>query len=980
MNSHASVCVFFLLLSSLVLDGISVTADDILGQFKAREIGPAATGGRIVDIEADPENPFRILVASASGGLWLTENNGTTWNNIFERENTISIGDIAIDPKDFDVIWVGTGEANNQRSSLWGDGVYKSTDRGKTWNNTGLVDSHHIGRIVIDPNDPEVVYVAALGHLYSSNKERGLFKTKDGGKTWNKALFVNEQVGVVDVVIDPANSNVIYAATYERLRRAWDFDGAGPGSAIYKSNDAGHTWKKLTSGLPAGNIGRIGIAVYPQNPEILYATVSNQNLAQAEATRPGQPSSDEKRPKVKPGEAKSENEIVQTPFGFYLQVENEKLLIAGVESASQFARQGLKNGQQVVSFAGVGAERLEELKSVASGLKPSDSVLIQLSSEGTPREIRVRRPVDADPGQREIGGEIYRSDDAGSTWKKVNRTALGGMPAYYYGQIRIDPNDENRLYVLSIPLNTSTDGGKTWSQIGRSVHVDHHAIWINPNNPAHLMLGNDGGFHQSYDYGKTWDHVFNLPLAQFYAVSVDMQQPYHVYGGLQDNGSWAGPSRTNSRSGISKFDWYRVGGGDGFYVQVDPVDANIVIAESQFGAIFRSYRATGDRKWIRPRASTSEERYRFNWNSPIVMSTHDSRVVYFGGNKLFKSMNRGDDWEEISDDLTTVNEERIKGNVPYCTITTISESRLKSDLLMVGTDDGKVQLTNDGGSNWTDLSENFPFKPGDWWCSRVVLSGHDAAVAYACFTGYREDDFRSFVFKTSDLGATWHAINGNLPAESVNVIVEDPINPNLLFVGTEFGVYASLDGGLVWKSFGELPRVSVHDMVIHPRDRDLVIGSHGRGIFIVDDISPLQQMKKSEKNGVKLLAPRRAVTYRGSATQSISGDRKFSGANPSRTAKIWYLVNEKVDQKHQIAITNIEGGKRQEFEIENRSGLNFVTLPMGTPAGGRRRGRSQAAPAFSLKPGIYRIELFSNDESGVQVGEIQTVILRVEAL
>lgn len=972
-NLFASLFLFSLLAP------VETQGQDLLSPFKAREIGPTVFGGRVVDIDVDLQAPHRIFVASASGGLFKTENNGTTWTNIFENENTISIGDIALDPTDSNTIWIGTGEANNQRSSLWGDGVYKTTDGGKTWSNMGLVDSHHIGRIVVNPDDSNVVYVAALGHLYSSNEERGLFKTVDGGKTWDKVLYVNEHVGVVDVVINPADPNTLFAATYERLRRAWDFDGAGPGSAIYRSTDAGKSWQKMTKGLPSGEIGRIGIDIYAANPKIVYATVSNQNLQPVRTQRRSASANRTSQSKASTNQETESSDKLVTPFGFYIESTDKGFIVSGLPSNHPARRLGLDNKFVIQTLGGVDTGNAKAFVEFVEQLKANDR--LKLTAKLGDKKITI--DVAALPSRltapRQIGGEVYRSEDGGDSWKKVNRQPVGGSPAYYYGQIRIDPKNDQRLYMLSVPCYTSTDGGKNWSAVARSVHVDHHALWINPHSPNHIMLGNDGGFHQSYDFGQTMDHYFNIPMSQFYALTVDMQEPYHIYGGTQDNGSWGGPSRGASsrrgRGSIGPFDWYRVGGGDGFYVQVDPTDHNFLIAESQFGAIFKINRKTGLRRSIRPRPTQAGERYRFNWNSPILMSFHDPRIIYFGGNKLFKSMNQGDDWEEISQDLTTADPEKLRGNVPHCTITTIAESRRDKKLLMVGTDDGKVQLTSDGGRNWIDLSDNFPFRPAEWWCSRVELSAHDPKIAYATFTGYREDDFRCFVYKTTDLGQTWTSIAGNLPQESVNVIKEDAKNPNLLYMGTEFGCYVTLDGGKSWNSIGSIPRVSVQDLIIHPRDNDLVLGTHGRGFFVIDDITPLQQLGNPTKSAVQLLEPRTIKSYQTQSAPSYSGDRIFRGSSPAEAGKVWYRVQSKSDQKFEIKVVDSQGKTVHTSTTKPEPGLYGIRVVRGSTGQFTRRGRTppQDKNTITVTSGTYEITLNSSP-----AGETQTVKLVVE--
>lgn len=922
-----SSCLFCVSCTVALVSGQDL-GPEYLSEFRWRSLGPSATGGRVVDIEVDPRDNSKIFVASASGGLWRSENHGTTWTALFEKEGTISIGDIAIDPSHPDTIWVGTGEANNQRSSFWGDGIYRSNDGGKTWTNTGLHDSHHIGRVVVDPHDSKIVYVAALGHLYTSNEQRGLFKTKDGGTTWEKILYVNENVGVVDVVIDPENSDIIYAASYQRLRHAWNFDGAGPGSAIYKSVDGGATWKQLRKGLPAGNIGRIGLDIYPRDPSIVYATISNQN-----------------RTEQSDGSLKieaTEGDEIKVGIGIEFVFDDDGVVVGKVERNSIGQRVGFQRDDRVESIAEVTIADKDDLIETLESLRLGDRVQVVIERNGNRRNLRLTIP---ERITREVGGEVYRSDNGGKLWKKQNKGAVGGQPAYYYGQIRIDPNDDQRLYLLGISLYTSDDGGKSWkSDAARSVHVDHHALWINPANSNHILLGNDGGFHISYDRAKTWDYVFNLPLAQFYAIGVDMQQPYHVYGGLQDNGSFGGPSRTRSAAGIGRFDWHRVGGGDGFYVQVDPKDPDIVFAESQFGALGRLDRRTGRRTAIRPpQSDPTRSRDRYNWNSPLVMSAHDSRVIYFGGNKLFKSYNRGDDWQVISPDLTTADPYKIVGNVPHCTITTISESSRNKNELLVGTDDGNVQWTTDGGKTWKNVAQGFPIEASNWWCTRVELSHHADQTAYVTFSAFREDDFRPFVFVTRDGGQTWSTLAHGLPSGPVNVIREDRKNPDLLYLGTEFAVHVSFDAGANWTPLqSDLARVSVQDLLVHPRDHDLIVGTHGRGIYIIDDITPLQAITKElMKEEVHLFEPRPTIRWISKSGQKISGDRRLMTPNPSDGVILtYYLQSEVSDEDLKLEVRDEKGGRVALLKVSTKPGLHRVIWNLARS----RRGSSSNSP------------------------------------
>jgi photosystem II stability/assembly factor-like uncharacterized protein len=806
-----------------------------------REIGPARQGGRIVDLAVPLSQPYTFYVASASGGLWKTVNNGTTFEPIFDNQAVISIGDVAVAPSNPNILWVGTGEANNSRSSYWGDGVYKSFDGGKSWSNMGLKESHHIGRILIHPEDPDTVYVAALGHLYSFNEERGLFKTTDGGKTWKKVLYINQKAGVVDLAMEPSNPNVLYAASYEKERLPWHFEEAGPGSAIYKSVDAGESWEKLGGGLPEGKIGRIGIDIYRKDPNIVYATVENANMR-------------------------------------------------------------------------------------------------------TPTEEEVKRAKEQNRDLREtpVGGEVYRSEDSGQTWTKMNedKDNIGGMPGYYYGQIRIDPNDDQTVYVLSIQVFRSTDGGRTWGKerpenAGAGTHSDHHALWIDPQNSNHMILGNDGGLSITYDKGKSWDFYDNLPLAQYYAIGVDMDTPYNVYGGLQDNGSWRGPS--NSLYGrISSDEWLSVGGGDGFYNQVDPNDNRWLYNESQFGNIQRVDQKTGIRQDIRPQQQKGDPEFRFNWNSPIHISPHNSKIIYFGGNVLFRSMDKGDNWQIISPDLTTNDTKKIagRGNIQYCTITTISESPVLPGLIWVGTDDGKAWITRDGGANWTDLTDHLKpaGAPEDYWMSRIFASNFREDTAYVSKTGYRRDDFRPFLYKVTEFGKTWNSISGNLPSEPINVIVEDYKNPDLLFVGTEMAIYVSIDGGKKWIPMkGNMPTNGVHDLLIHPRENDLVVGTHGRGIFIAN-IAPIQELNaKILAENFYLFDIKSKIQWILRRGSSFQGHRHFTANNQLEGIAINYYLKENVSDDIRITITDAYGEKICDLDGKKKTGINGVIWDMRKP-------------------------------------------------
>jgi photosystem II stability/assembly factor-like uncharacterized protein len=707
-----------------------------------RAVGPAFCGGRIQSIAVHPSRPWVLYVAAGSGGVWKSENNGLTWTPIFDDESTFSIGEIAIAPSNPDIVWVGTGEILMARSSYAGTGVFKSTDAGKTWRNMGLRDTQHIGRVLIDPKDPETVYVAAIGHLFSTNAERGLFKTTDGGRTWSKVLYVSERVAVIDAEMDPTDSRILYATAWERDRKPWGHEVAGPGSGLYKSVDAGRTWTRLGGGLPSGpTLGRIGIEIAPSNPKVLYALLDN-----------------------------------------------------------------------------------EALREPAPGTR-----------ERGPQPIR---------------GEVYRSSDAGATWAKMNTGPLGTTIGYDWNLLRISPVDENEIYVAGNRFLTSKDGGRTYRQVGgtivpllskekREFPLDHHALWIDPARPDRIILGTDHGLYFSYDRTRSWMLVNNLPITEFYAIAVDMETPYNIYGGNQDNAAVVGPSTSrldpespNLWSHIYLDTW---GGGDGFVTLPDPTDRNRVYYFSG-RTVFLKNRADGTEANVTPRPPAGETALRYNWMVPFIISPHDPRTLYYGGNKLFKSTDKGATWAIVSPDLSTNPGPDRQGNIPFGTLTTLSESPLKPGLIYAGTDDGNVQVTRDGGITWTLIRAGLPVK----WVSRVTASRHDPATVYAALTGFREDDFSTYLYVSKDHGATWTSIAGNLPDEPVNVVCEDPEKPGILYAGTDLGVYVTLDGGQTWSSLcNHLPAASVTDMVVHPRDGELVAGTHGRSIFVLD-VKPIR--------------------------------------------------------------------------------------------------------------------------------------------
>ena len=765
-------------------------------------IGPTVMSGRVADVAVNPNNPSEFYVGYASGGLWYTNNNGTTFTPALDNSPTQNIGDIAVD-WDSKTIWVGTGEKNSSRSSYAGIGILKSTDGGKTWSNVGLPDSHHISRIVINPNNTNEVVVGVIGHLYSSNLERGIFKTKDGGKTWSKTLFINKDTGVIDVAFAPENFNIMYAASWQRERKAWNFDGAGNGSAIYKSTDAGTSWTKITdkSGFPIGSgVGRIGLAVFNENT--VYALHDSQF----------------RRPKKKgktTSEGLTKEDFKTISVSDFLKLEDKKLNTFLKNNGFQ-EKYRAQNVKQMVR---VGTVKPVDL---ASYLEDANAMLFDTQV---------------------VGAEVFKTTNGGKSWKKTHKGYLDGVYSsygYYFGEIRVDLQDENAIYVLGVPIIKSKDGGKTFTSISKeNVHSDHQALWINPKKSGHILNGNDGGLNLTYDDGESWIKLNDPAVGQFYSVYADNQKNYKVYGGLQDNGVWVADHNARINKGWQQSGqnpYQSIMGGDGMQVQVDDRDPNIVYTGFQFGNYFRINRATDKNTYIQPKHTLGENPYRFNWQTPILLSKHNQDILYLGGNKLHRSLNKGDDWATISDDLTTGGK---KGNVAYGTLTTISESSFQFGLIYTGSDDGYINLTKNGGGSWVRISNNLP---QNLWVSRVVASAHKKERVYATLNGYRFDDFTPYIFRSDDYGQTWKNIGNTIPTSSVNVIKEDPVNENILYVGTDNGLYVSFSKGDGWFPFSKhLPNVAVHDLVIQPKAKHLIVGTHGRSLYKAD-IAPLQSL------------------------------------------------------------------------------------------------------------------------------------------
>jgi photosystem II stability/assembly factor-like uncharacterized protein len=798
----------------------ALQAKSVLDSVKFRSIGPSVMSGRVTDLDVNPSDPTEFYVAYASGGLWYTHNNGQSFVPVFDSADVITIGDIAVNWRT-KTIWVGTGEVNSSRSSYAGTGVYKSKDNGKTWQYLGLPESHHIGKIQLHPTDDNTVWVAVLGHLYSANKERGVYKTIDGGATWKQILYVDDNTGTIDIDMNPTNPNEIYAATWYRTRRAWNFEESGKASGIYKSTDGGNTWSLLTkqgAGFPIGDgIGRIGITVYPKNPQIVYAILDNNFH--------------------KPDTARKKDTITYALRDFE-NITKEQFLQLNPKRLDTF----LKRNRMYPRYT---AQMIMER--ISNGTLQPTAIWDYLYDANT---ALFETPI--------IGAEIYRSDNGGQNWKKANTKDLPSFYntyGYYFGKIFISPYNDQKLVITGYDLQMSVDGGKTFTQIDKeNVHADHHAAWINPQKDSHIIIGNDGGCNITYDNGEHWFKANTPAVGQFYSVVVDNAKPYNVYGGLQDNGVWYGPS-TNREN----YNWYDNGnypfknimGGDGMQVQVDTRDNTTTYTGFQFGNYSRLNRLNPREtsKRITPQHQLGEKPYRFNWQTPVLISRHNQDIIYLGGNKLFRSFNKADTLIAISDDLTKGGK---RGDVAFGTITTIAESPLRFGLLYVGTDDGNIQSSKDGGATWTLLNAA-PIKkssaglPAGLWVSRLIASQYKEGRVYVTLNGYRNDDFNAYLYVSEDFGTTWTQLAKDLPAEPLNVVREDPKNENILYAGSDGGVYVSFDRGqsfMMW-STGLPKSIPVHDIAIQERENEIVLGTHGRSFYIakLDDVQGLQKDK-----------------------------------------------------------------------------------------------------------------------------------------
>lgn len=777
--------------------------NSLVKQIPFENIGPKVMSGRVVALAVNPKDPTEFYVAYASGGVWHTTDNGISFTPISENAPTQNIGEIAMHWPTR-TLWVGTGENNASRSSYAGIGLLKTENNGQSWEQAGLPDSHHIGKILIDANNPEHVVVGVTGHLYSPNEQRGVYVTQDGGATWKNTLSINDSTGIIDMAHAPENFNVQFAAAWSKDRKAWNFTGNGQASAIYKSTDAGQTWQKVStpeSGFPTGEgVGRIGLAVYDEST--VYA------IHDAQFRRPKKEAQKEK--------GLQKDDFKSMTKEAFLALDNKALntFLKTNNFQEKYRAENLKNSVRSGSVAP---------KDLATYLEDANSLLFDT-------------PV--------VGTEVYKSTDGGLHWEKTHTDYLDDIYysyGYYFGHIHVHPKQENKIYIYGVPILTSDDGGKSFRSIGKSnVHADHHALWINPNRSGHLINGNDGGVNITYNDGANWMKNNSVDVGQFYAINIDHATPYNVYGGLQDNGVWKGAHNgkdNESWQSTGHNVWTSIMGGDGMKVQIDRRDNNVVYTGFQFGNYYRLNLATKARKAIQPKHTLGESPYRFNWQTPILLSEHNQDILYYGGNKLHRSLNQGDDWTTISDDLTQGGK---IGNVAYGTLTTLSESPFQFGYLYTGSDDGLVYKTTNGGDQWTLISSSFP---QDLWVSRVVASAHQKDRVYVTLNGYRWDDFTPYVYVSEDGGEHWTALANNLPHSPVNVIREDPVNENVIYLGNDMGVWISLDRGQQWHPFVQgLTNAAVHDLVIQPEKKHLLVGTHGRSIYKAE-IAHLQQSR-----------------------------------------------------------------------------------------------------------------------------------------
>ncbi|HMP59531.1 MAG TPA: PDZ domain-containing protein [Gemmatales bacterium] len=921
--------------------------DDFVRRLTWRGIGPANMSGRITAISVYPADPNLYWAATASGGLLKTTNNGVTFEHQFDKENTVSIGDVCVAPSNPEIVWVGTGEYNPRNSVSFGDGVYKSTDGGKTWKHMGLKETFQIGKVIVHPTNPDIVYVGALGRLYGPNAERGLFKTTNGGQSWEKVLYFDENTGVIDMVMHPTEPDTLLVAMWERRRDEFDsfigdpkpadgIDGYdpvvkwGPHAGIYKTTDGGKNFKRLTQGLPSNQFGRVGLCYFLKDPNTIVAIIDCAKIGMGRAP------------------AGSPNVYI----GFFGEATDDGLRVQFVPEESPAAKAGLQPDDLVTSVDGKPVAANPDVQTAISEKKVDDKVKVEFKRGAESKSVEItlgERPAPAGGfggpgggtrtrpwaayygGQREnvqdrqgddgheFGG-VYKSTDGGETWTRLN--SLNPRPMYF-SLIRIDPNDDQTIYVGGISMHRSTDGGKTFRvDRAREVHADYHALWINPKDSRHIVAGSDGGVYVSYDKMLRWDHLNHAAMGQFYHVAVCPRQPYWAFGGLQDNGSWGLPSRGLGGRGPVNEDVLSIGGGDGFVCRIDQTEPDWIYSESQNGVMGRRNLRPGERASIRPRVERGQPPYRFNWNTPFILSHHNQRIFICAGNYVFRSVNRGDDLKIISPEITRT--QRGSG-------TALSESPRNPDVLWAGTDDGAVWVTRDGGKNWTNVSERIGL-PGPRWVATLEASRFAEGRCYAAFDGHRSDDDKPYLYVTEDYGVTWKPIHEGLPSfGSTRCLREDVVNPNLLFCGTEFHAFASVDRGQSWtKINNNLPTVAVHEIAVHPTAGEIVAATHGRSLWVLDVTWLRQFTADAAKAPAHLFKPATVVRFRPEPSRGGTL-RRFVGQNPQAGTEIFYHLGEKADRV-QIKIVDVQGNTVRELTGFADPGLNRVAWNLARTA------------------------------------------------
>jgi len=901
----------------------------LVDRVPTKSIGPTITSGRVVDVDANPADPTIFYVAYASGGLWKTTNNGRSFTPIFDEQASMTLGDIAVDWDDGETIWAGTGENNSSRSSYAGTGVYKSTDGGQSWTHVGLPGTHRTGRIVLHPTDPNTVWVAAAGALYHPSEARGLYKTTDGGQSWTKTLYIDERTGIIDLEIARTNPDVLYAAAWTRERRGWNFVEGGAGSGIYKSTDGGVSWTRLSgseSGFPAGeHVGRIGLALHDATGT-LYAYLDNQAR--------------------RPEEDIEEDEDIRLTEDSLRTMSREAFLQLSTDVINHYLeRNDFPSSYTAESVLDLVREGKIEPVALVTYLHDANEQLFDT-------------PV--------VGPQVYTSTDGGASWTKTHDDYLDHLfysYGYYFGEVRVSPHDPDRIYLLGVPMLTSADGGGTFEPItAGNLHVDHHALWLNAERPGHIIDGNDGGVNISYDNGETWWKANTPAVGQFYAVQVDEAEPYNVYGGLQDNGVWAGP-HTYEHS----YEWYAEGdypydrlmGGDGMQIEVDTRTNQTVYTGFQFGNYFRIDKETGETTSIQPQHDLGERPYRFQWTTPIHLSRHNQDILYLGSQYLHRSMDQGETWTKLSPDLTGGGRE---GNVPFGTLITLDESPLQFGLIYTGSDDGRVHVTRDGGTSWTRIDEGLP---ENLWVSRVEASHHDTSRVYLTLNGYAYDHFESYVYRSDDYGDTWTRIGTDLPTEPVNVVLEDPENEDLLYVGTDHGLYVSLDRGETFMTMGaDLPAAPVHDVQVQARESDLIIGTHGRSLYRAD-IAPVQALTPEFREQPLHVFAADSLRY-----DEDWGEPRavWAEADTPSVALSFYAGG---DGPASIEVTTENGRTLQTMSHDAVRGLNYLDYDLSvSPRGLERYNRSveseeeklEAADnsIIYLRPGTYTVSVTLN--------------------